>query len=406
MSPSHETAADESFSPGEVPVTDWLSHHRGKALTAAEILAGACEGLLARGVPVARVLCGLEEAHPQIESIGLRWTRQDGISESVFAYREGPDPDSYLLSPVRVIDDGASAIRRPLHRNDCPMDFPILSELRDEGATDYLATALVFSDGKRNFISWVTDAPGGFTPDQLAEIDSCSPLLALRLEIERRNAMMSTLLRTYLGNAAAERIAKGTIRRFQCESINAIILYTDLRGFTNIADRLAPDETIRVLGLYYEAVAGPIQYFNGDIIKFIGDGVLAIFPVEKDAPPQRMDHVACGANAAVRRAQQAIADIDPARLPAGVAGLKAGFALHSGEVAFGNVGSPDRLDFTAIGSAVNEVVRVEALTKQLGFPVLTTAAFAGLECTVQLESVGFHALRGVSEPKELFRPIS
>ncbi len=393
------------FLPGSLSTAEWLTRHGGQRMTAGEILAGTCEGLRTEGVPLARVTCGLEDVHPQIDSIGLRWTPLDGVSEAVYGYRVGPDPEDYLRSPVKVIDDGAEALRRPIHRSDCPLDFPILEDLRKEGATDYLATALVFSDGTRNFISWVTHEPGGFSPDQLAKIDALSPLLALRLEIECSHNRNRTLLRTYLGNAAADRVMAGTIRRFQCEALNAIILYCDLRGFTAMADRLSPDDTIRALCLYYEAIAEPIQYFNGDIIKIIGDGLLAIFPVPKDAPPAQMDHVACGANAAVKRALAALERIGPEELPDGVDQLRAGFALNSGEVIFGNVGSQDRLDFTAIGTAVNEVVRVEALTKTLGFPVLTTSAFAGLECTVQLESVGFHHLRGVREPKELFRPL-
>ncbi|MGF1455762.1 MAG: adenylate/guanylate cyclase domain-containing protein [Alphaproteobacteria bacterium] len=401
----HMVGAAPAIGPGSLSTAEWLARHGGRRQTASDILSGACEGLRRQGVPVTRVTCTLEEVHPQIEGIGLRWTQTEGVSEVVFGYQEGPGTEDYLHSPIKVIDDGADAIRRPLHRNDCALDFPVLAELRNEGATDYLATALVFSDGTRNFISWVTHEPGGFSSDQLAEIDALSPLLALRLEIERSHTMTHTLLRTYLGNAAADRVIKGTIRRFQCEALNAIILYCDLRDFTAMADGLPPDDTIRALCLYYEAVAEPIQYFNGDIIKIIGDGLLAIFPVPKDAPPAQMDHVACGANAAVRRALAALEAIPSDVLPEGIDHLRAGFALHAGEIVFGNVGSQDRLDFTAIGTAVNEVVRVEALTKSLGFPVLTTSAFAGLECTVQLESVGFHHLRGVREPKELFRPL-
>ncbi len=387
------------------PVAEWLSSHSGQTLSALEIIDGTCRRLRESGVPIERLRCVLDDVHPQIEALGISWTPEEGALEALFAYREGPYSNDYLDSPIKAIDDGVEAIRRRLHRDDCAMDYPVLRDLRDEGMTDYLAMALVFSDGTRNFISWATNNPDGFSDDQLVQIDGLTPLLAMRLEIERQRHTTRTLLCTYLGHAAAERVIKGTIRRFQCESMNAIILYSDLRGFTELADRLDPAETIRTLGLYYEAIAEPIQYFNGDIVKIIGDGVLAIFPVEKDAPREKMDHVACGANAGVKRAMGALAAVGSNQLPAGVDSLRAGFALHAGEVAFGNVGSQDRLDFTVIGSAVNEVVRVEALTKTLGFPVLTTATFASLECTVKLESVGFHHLRGVSEPKELFRPV-
>ncbi len=404
------TGAPDAFEPhvtwARSPLAAWLGDHGGKALSAADIIGGACDRLLAEGVPLARVSCALEDVHPQIDSRGVRWSRGEGVAATDFAYSDIVLGDSeYLSSPIRMIDEGGAPIRRRLHAADCPMDYPVLEDLRKEGITDYIAAALVFSDETRHFISWATDEPGGFTDRHVAVIDDAMALLSLRLEIDHTRYMTRTLLCTYLGHAAAERVIGGTIRRYQCETMHAVMVYSDLRGSTEYADGLPPEETIRLLGLYHETVAKPIQYFNGDIVKIIGDGILSIFPVPPDAPREQVDHVACGAHAAVRRAIAGLESIDPAALPSGVERLRAGFALHAGDVAFGNVGSTDRLDFTVIGPAVNEVVRVESLTKTLQTPILTTSAFAGLKCTVELESVGFHQLKGVREPKELFRPV-
>ncbi len=388
------------------PAVSWLADHSGVSLDPQEILGGACERLVDAGVPLQRVTCILDDAHPQIDIIGIGWRPEQGPGRVVFEYTGNPDSEGYLASPIKVIDDGGGPIRRPLHRADCPIDFPVLEDRRQEGATDYLAAPLIFSDGSPYFISFTTENPGGFTDHHLALLQETLPLLSMRLEIERRRNITTTLLRTYLGKAAAERIEQGRIRRFQCEAMYAIIVCTDLRDFTTNADRLPPHETIRLLGIYHETVAKHFQDFGGDIVKIIADSVLAIFPIEQNADQRRIDHVACGANTAVRKARESLEAITAQDLPAGVHRLRAGFALHAGEVAFGNVGAPDRLDFTVIGAAVNEVVRVEALTKQLGEPVLATATFAGLDCSVQLKSIGFHRLRGVRELKELFRPVS
>lgn len=381
-------------------IASWLADHDGVSTRAPQLLDGLCRMLVQERIPLLRVYCSLGDSHPQIRARGILWRRGQEIRESAFLAR-GPEQAEYNISPIKVIHDGAAAVRRRLCDGD-PMDFPILQEVKAEGATDYLAMAIPFADGSRHFISWTTDQKGGFTPHQLERLLDLMPLIGLRLELDHARLTTQTLLTTYLGPEAARRVARGTIRRYECEMIKAIVLYCDLRGFTAMADSLPPDTVVRVLSRYYEAVAEPIRHFGGDIIKMIGDGVLAIFPLSNDAHQARIDHTACGAAAAVRRARAALYEVCTEEIASNVEPLRAGFALHAGEVFFGNVGSTDRLDFTVIGPAVNEAVRAEALTKELGVSVITTEAFAGLECTVGLRSLGRHALRGVREPKELF----
>ncbi|MFP3942259.1 MAG: adenylate/guanylate cyclase domain-containing protein [Alphaproteobacteria bacterium] len=382
-------------------IASWLADHDGVASSAGALVEGLCALLQEHGVPLWRVSLALRDSHPQIAARGIAWYRGRGIEEQDFLVNDA-NGEIYDASPVKVIHDGAAAVRRRLCDEGCPMDFPVLHELRAEGATDYLAMALPFSDGSRHFISWTTDREGGFTSEQLEHLVDLMPLIGLRLELDHARLTTRTLLTTYLGPEAAGRVAKGTIRRFDYEMINAVILFSDLRGFTEMADTLPPSTVVRVLSDYYETVAEPVRYFGGDIIKMIGDGVLAIFPLSADAPRERIDRTACGAAAAVRRAMTALDAVLIEDLPARMRTLRAGFALHAGEVFFGNIGSTDRLDFTVVGPAVNEAVRAEALCKELGVSVITTQAFAGLECTVGLRSLGRHCLRGVREPKELF----
>lgn len=382
----------------------WLADHGGKERPAADFFSDLCARLIEEGVPLSRAMVAMTDNHPQIAARAIFWHQDRPAEEEAFP-RSEVKSEQYLNSPVRLIHEGASGVRRRLDTQTPLLDFPILNDLVAEGATDYVAMPLAYSDGSRHFISWVTRQPGGFTTRQLRKLYELMPLICLRLELDHSYLVRDQFLRTYLGARAAERVIGGTIQRNQVETLNAIILYNDLRSFTHLTDTLEPDQVIQVLAEYYEAVARPIDYFGGDIIKMMGDGMLSIFPLEADMSKERRDRVACGAVAAAKRAIKGLGAIAPERLPPGVDRLRAGFALHAGTVIFGNVGSAERLDFTVIGPAVNEAQRVEELTKTLGHPVLTTAAFADLKCNVQLESLGRHELRGVRERKELFRVV-
>ncbi len=320
-------------------IASWLADHDGVTSSAGTLIEGLCALLQEHGVPLWRVSLALRDSHPQIAARGVVWYREQGTKEQDVLVNDASG-EMYATSPVKVIHDGAAAVRRRLCEETCPMDFPVLHELKAAGGTDYLAMALPFSDGSRHFISWATDSDGGFTADQLEHLVDLMPLIGLRLELDHARLTTRTLLTTYLGPEAAQRVARGTIRRFDYEMINAVILYSDLRGFTVMADTLSPSTVVRVLSDYYETVAEPVRYFGGDIIKMIGDGVLAIFPLAADAPRERIDRTACGAAAAVRRAMSALDAVLIEDLPPHMRTLRAGFSLHAGEVFFGNIGSP------------------------------------------------------------------
>ncbi len=385
------------FSWSKSSVASWLADHGGKELGAGALFALICEQLAANGIPISRANCALQDTHPQVASRGFLWRLGEGIEESEFLIGQRGSKN-YQLSPIWVIHQGASAVRRRLSGPDANLDFPVLHELKARGVTDYIAMPLVFSDNSRHFISFATDHEGGFSVEHLTHLNDLMPLICLRLELDHSHMVTRTFLNTYMGERASKRIIGGTIRRNQGEAIDAILLYSDLRQFTKMADMLTPEEVIQILGDFYDAVARPVEEFGGDIIKMMGDGILTIFPYSENS----QENAACNAASAARQALAGLHKIKPERLPEGIDSVRAGFALHAGQVTFGNVGSTSRLDFTVIGPAVNEVVRVETLTKTLGHSILTTSAFADLKCVQGLMSLGSHALRGVREPKEIF----
>lgn len=395
-------AADNTLSWSNSQIASWLASHNGSSLGAGALLGELCEKLVAAGIPVSRVNMALDDHHPQVSVRGFKWEHDEGVEELAFPFGAG-DTTEYQDSPIRMIrEGGASGIRHRLDGPDASGLYGVMLDLRAEGFTDYTAMPLCFSDGTIQFISWATNVKGGFTTAQLRELYDLLPLMCMRFEIDHSHMVTRTLLQTYHGRQASERILSGTIRRNQGERLASILVYSDLRGFTQLADRHPAEDVTRALGEYYEAVAAPIEARGGDIIKMIGDGILALFNYVDPMMGPCENTQACEAVDAVLEAHNNLASLSAADLPGDIEELRAGFALHTGTVTFGNVGSSSRLDFTAIGPAVNEVARVEPLTKILGAPILATSRFAKLECAIEMKSLGFHTLRGVREPQEIF----
>jgi adenylate cyclase len=279
-----------------------------------------------------------------------------------------------------------------------PQNYPILAELRAEGVTDYLALPVRFSGERINAMSVATDRPNGFTEAEIERIKAVVPLLALVLEVKETRRISSTLLDTYLGHDAGRRVLGGLIRRGEGITIAAALWYCDLRNFTATTEALPRSETIALLNEYFECMVGPVHRRGGEVLKFIGDALLAIFPMADDLDRDR----AC--QAALAAAEDALTDLDSLnrrRQANSQPILEAGIALHAGSVTYGNVGAPDRLDFTVIGAAVNFVTRLERMCGQLGRPLLASAGFAS-PCGSKLVSIGRHRLRGMAQAQEIF----
>ena len=380
-------------------IASWLVDHGGLRRNLTELLHQLCQKLQDEGFQLFRVHMGLRSTHPEIVAQTVIWTRGRNASAQVDHGYGMILSSGYQNSPVRLIHEGAGGFRRRLEGPEVELDFPVLEELIAQGCTDYVIMPLRYVSGQINFISWTTDRRGGFSTAELTLLYDLLPLLALRVEVEAAYQNAETLLATYLGRGAARRVLAGSVRRGQVERIRAAIWVSDLRGFTRLSDRLPTRQVIAVLNDYFDVMARAIGEHGGEILKFVGDGVLAIF----NAGPTSADDCAH----AMAAAQQALARLNSdndERAAEGLPAIRCGIGLHVGEVEFGNIGARDRLDFTVIGPAVNEAVRVETLCKVLERPLLVSAAFAEAAGQADLESVGWHVLRGVSTPQELFAP--
>ncbi len=356
-----------------------------------------CARLLREGVPLQRVSGGIPTLHPQHFVRGFVWTRDGGAKEGARGH-EVQRSAMYYDSPVAAIHEGVAAIRRRLDVPEPQMDYPILHEVKAAGGTDYLILPMRLSQGLPSFMAWATDRPGGFRNNELELLHDLMPLIALRFEIIATRQMTEDVLTTYLGQGAARQVLAGSVQRAAGESIRAAIWSSDLRGFTAMADRMSVHDLITTLDDYFECMAAPVQACGGEVLKFIGDGLLAIFRCDEDG-----DAEACGrALDAALLAFDRLHELNQGRAIGGEPNLRIGIGLHVGDAIFGNIGASDRLDFTVIGAAVNEVVRTESMCKTLERPLLSTADFARNEKRGLLESVGFHALRGKREATELF----
>jgi adenylate cyclase len=279
------------------------------------------------------------------------------------------------------------------------MDFPVLEEFRSQGLTDYLVTPLYFTDGGIHVATWTTREPQGFTDSQVAGLEAVIAPLARVAEIRalRRNA--ANLLDTYVGNHAGERIMAGRIRRGHTETIHAVIWLSDMRGFTAASDRLPPQLLVDLLNRYFDCQVPSILKHGGQVLKYIGDGLLAIFPIAENNADAR--DVCRAALAAARETQSSIEALDISDVSGDAANIRFGLALHPGQVLYGNIGSGNRLDFTCIGPAVNLAARLEKLAAQLGHSIVTSAEFAR-HCEEDLAKLGEFAVPGFAAPQIAF----
>ena len=378
----------------------WLMTALHRPNAELDFFAELCQRLDAEGMSVARGFCGLLSLHPLFVSRNLVWTPESG-PKMIEREHGVVGTDFYYKSPVFLIHRGAEEVRQRLDVPEDQLAFDIWKEARRAGMTDYIALPLRHSTGEVNVLSFSTRRPSGFADAEIDRMKDLLPLIAIRLELMNSYFATNTLLTTYLGEAAARRVLAGTIHRAEGEALRAAIYFCDLCGFTTLSDTLGGEEMIELLDDYFDCMIEPIRACGGEVLKFVGDGMLAIFPMDN-----RTAQLAC--QSALAAAEEGIANLarlSAERLSKGQPPLEAGVGLHAGEVIFGNIGSADRLDFTVIGRAVNEVSRVEALTRKLGPNILMTAEFARLHGDGRaLSSLGPQQLSGVAEPAEIFCP--
>ena len=384
-----------------------------KALAGAEehvLLNSVCDQLTALGMSLRRVVLGMEELHPTVEGHVVEWRRDDGnaamrpYDRTVWAEKQ----EDWLRSPFyRLLTENQTRMRRRIGDNYRQGEFEMIDQLFAEGARDYVAYCIPYNDAARAtesdrlYSSWTSERPDGFTDSHMVMLDHLVPTLGLALRSRAVARSASNVLQTYLGRDAGTRVLRGQIERGITQRIDAVLWYSDLVGFTRIADTVPSDQVVPLLNDYAECQVGAIHDHGGEVLKFVGDGLLAIYPIDQGQDPS----AACKrALRAAKEAYRRLAALNHRRAAEGLATTKFYMALHIGEVLYGNIGSQERLDFTVVGPAVNEVSRIEALSRSIDREIIMSGAFAreAAEAGARLASLGRFALRGVARPQELF----
>jgi adenylate cyclase len=377
----------------------WLLGEGRRIVRDAEFFDAVCWRLLGAGLVVSRISLSVFTLHPQIVGLNFRWWRDRHVTEVLRVGYGVQQTADYFESPIRTVIENGATVHFRLADQESIAPYPLLVKLRDGGASGYFACPLTFFNGRHQATTWTTDRPGGFNDADIAQIQAILPVLAVVIEARSMHRLAGTLLNIYLGRTAGQRILEGDIRRAQGEGerMSAIILASDMRGFTSLSDRLPGGELIALLDDYFDVVTAPVQARGGEVLKFVGDGILAIFPLGGCSPADAAE----SALAAVDEVFTRVAALNAERRTIERTEFRFGIGLHIGDVIFGNVGAVDRLDFTVIGPAVNLAFRLETLTKRLGRDLLVSHDFARA-CRRPLVSLGFHPVKGLSEPEEVF----
>ncbi|MCB9958870.1 MAG: adenylate/guanylate cyclase domain-containing protein [Rhodospirillaceae bacterium] len=404
---------------------DWLLGQGLLATPVPRLLAGTVARLQALGVPVARGHIAGTLLDPQYEAVGYTWTEAAGVESNTFSHQDSRSGEAWLRSPLKWIVErwerqiaanglgGESAAemlssrRFRIAEGEGVERFPMLKDLAAAGATDYLVYVLpyFFEGGRAERVdsgvagSWATHAPGGFSDSDLAALRAVTPAMAVAARSHVFYMAGLSLTTTYLGREAGRRVLQGSIRRGETLTIGTALLLGDLRGFTRLSETYDRNRLVQSLDGYLSCMADPVEAHGGEVLKFLGDGMLASFALSEADRTARCRAALAAAEAVLQQTDQ----LNRQRRAVGEPTMPVDLALHVGEVFYGNVGSERRLDFTVIGPAVNECSRIEAKCDALDTPLLASADFVRAGALAdRFVSVGCHLLRGVDEPRELF----
>lgn len=374
---------------------DWLIDGAPDASTSIDVVERMGRELTAAGIPVYRIAAFVTTLHPTVVGRAFIWSKgaPARVGELTRAAQQSP---MFLQSPVALVFRTQREVRSRL-LNLTPTDYAALHELAASGFTDYLCLPLKFKSGETHAIAFATTHPAGFEEADLADLRQVVRPLARLAEILALRRVASNLLSTYVGRNSGDRILAGQIFRGDIETIRAIIWFSDLRGFTELSARAAPREIVDTLNDLFECQVVAIERHGGEVLKFMGDGLLAVFPISDGDAAAR-------ANAALQAANDAQTACAKRNREAQSA-IEFGLALHIGEVAYGNIGGASRLDFTVIGSAVNLASRLEGMTGKLKRPIVLSADLAQL-LEGRLENLGQFDLKGVAGAQAIFAPTA
>lgn len=377
-------------------LTDWLIDGARSAASPTHMMAETCERLVAAGLPLWRVGVFIRTLHPDIFGRNFIWRpgAEVEIGSVDFHVLESPE---FQSSPLIIVFQQGIEVRA---RSDDPQSkrFPIIEDLRAEGVTDYIALPLLFIDGSIHASSWTTKQPGGFTDTQLNALRLLVPALARVIEIISLRRTASILLDTYVGNRAGERILGGQIRRGHTDTMHAAVWLSDLRGFTALSDRLPAEIVVDILNHYFDCQVSSIRAHGGEVLKYMGDGLLAVFPIaEHDGTAQQV------CTRVLEAARESRASVEAMHYPIGesVERFRFGVALHVGKILYGNIGGGNRLDFTCIGPAVNLAARLEKIAGRLHRTVVASEGFAGI-CRGGWSDLGEFPIAGFSKAERVY----
>lgn len=383
-------------------VAEWLTQSALKGENLENIVRGFCDRMAASGLPIARVHLTFSMLHPLYDALGFTWRRASGLT--IEGYRHSQDkPERFLQSPYYyLLTNNLDYLRRRIDV-DGPLEFPIFEDLRKEKITDYISFVQAFGDGSAQGMmgSWSTDSLNGFSEEMIAALLRLQNHLAMAAKMAVLGKLANNMLTTYLGGDAGKRVLNGQIRRGDGETIRAALVMGDMRQSTMYAEKEGRQAYIDTLNEFFDAIAAPFNRNGGEILSFLGDGFLAVYPCGRHKDPSK---VACeAALSAVFQAQARVARLNRERQTGGLGIVRYGIGLHVGNVMFGNVGLKDRLTFSAFGAAVNEVQRLQNLTKKYSREVVASQAFAGYTGS-EWVTLGEEKLRGVRQKLTVLHP--
>lgn len=371
----------------------WLQGDARAVADPNDILTGLCERLDAAGMPVDRATSAIQVLNSESLGVARVWRRGEGAREAILSY--GDEQRRQLAAtPFRAAHDTGRWV--DLWLADTPDEtFDIVPELKADGFTHYICVPVKFINGMENAFSFVTRHAEGFSDDDRALIRFIMPALGGLMEVLALNRILNEVVRLYVGDEPRQRILAGDVHRGEVTRIDSAILFADMRGFTSLSMDLSAEAVTGLLNRYYDCVAPHVEAEGGEVLKFIGDGILAIFRADPD------EASACKRALAAARAALDAVDAqtgDEADTPK----FEIGIGLHLGEAAYGNVGSGQRLDFTVIGRDVNIASRIDSLSSTLGERLLVSERFAETAGHASLRDLGMFDLKGVSDPQRVY----
>jgi adenylate cyclase len=377
-------------------IIDWMIDGARSAGTPSQMMAECCERLVQAGLPLWRVGVFIRTLHPEIIGRNFIWREGAKVEVGTVDFNILDSP-GFRSSPLVIV------FRKGIEVRGRPGDpegrrFPIVEEMHAEGATDYVALPLVFMDGSIHASSWSTKQAGGFTEEQLGALRALTPALARYCEIISLSRTAAMLLDTYVGNRAGERILGGQIRRGHTETMHAAIWLSDLRGFTALSDRLPAETVVDILNHYFDCQVSSIRAHGGEVLKYMGDGLLAVFPIDEYVGDAQ--EVCSRVLEAAHESRNSVAEM---HYPVGevVERFRFGVALHVGRILYGNIGGGNRLDFTCIGPAVNLAARLEKIASRLHRTIVASEGFAGV-CRGGWSDLGEFPIAGFSKAERVY----